>query len=95
MSSRLTLHKARIEKSRLWKLSEFYALKANYIQLIDERLEKEMKGEDYGTVLVREKEVLGDAGKANDLSSMYFEQSQGISNLIADVEKETNKRKKK
>lgn len=95
MSSRLTLHKARIEKSRLWKLSEFYALKANYIQLIDEKLEKETKGEDYGTALVREKEVLGDAEKANELSSMYFEQSQGISNLIANVEKEIKERANK
>ena len=87
-SSRLTLHKARIEKSRLWKLSEFYALKADYIQHVDEKIEQGKESVDYGKALMREKEALGDAKEASRLSNMYFEQSQGISNLIASVEDE-------
>ncbi len=96
MTKTISLNKVRKDKSRLWNLSEFYALKANYIQLIDERLKNEIKGEDYGTALIREKEVLGKADEANRLSSLYFEQSQGISNLLTEAEKESkNKRGEK
>ena len=83
MTKRISIDKLRKEKSRLWNLSEFYSLKANYIQLVDEKI----GNSEYGIALIREKEVLGDSKEAERLANMYFEQSQGISNVITEEEK--------
>ena len=70
------------EKSRLWKLSEFYSLKANYIELLDKKIESGGYRTEQEIIFVREKEALGDAKEAEKFASQYFEQRHGIANLM-------------
>lgn len=70
------------EKNRLHKQWLFYCGKGSYIKLIDEVIDNGEIGEDYGTDLVDQKEILGSSENAEQFEHRYFDQMIGIENLI-------------